>query len=417
MTDLLLLLKIFLTLAIGALIGIERQKRAKGEIVAGIRTFMLVCLFGLLSSYLSSLVNNFLPLYIGFFTVGCLSIASYITKYLKKKSIGLTTEIAFILTFVIGIIAFFESYPYLLTISLGIILTLILFSLESLHKFARHLTKKEIWNAIIFAIVAFVVLPILPNKPIDPFGALNPYVIWFAVVLVLTISFVSYIFMKVLGVKYGLGITGLLGGLASSTSVAVSMSEKVRENRKLLYSAVFAVLVASSTMFLRQVLVVALFNFNILPQLVFPMFLLATFGFISSFYIWRKCGKEKGSVRIGSPLALKSALKFAIIFTLTLLITNLSQKYFGEISIYPLVIIAGLVDVDAITISLAASSINGLSPVTAINGIIIAGLSNTFYKWFYVNWLGTKKMSLEVGKVFGMIILLGVIILLLSTII
>jgi uncharacterized membrane protein (DUF4010 family) len=286
-----------------------------------------------------------------------------------------------------------------------------------MHRFAKHLTKQEIWNAIIFVIVAFVVLPILPNRPIDPFGALNPYVIWFAVVLILSTSFVAYILMKILGVKYGLSITGLFGGMVSSTCVAVSMAAKVKENEKILYSATHAVIIASSTMFLRQILITALFNFNIVSQIVLPMITLSIFGFLASFYVRKKSEKEKGSISIGSPLALKPALQFAIVFALTLLVTKLFPKYLGTTMIYPLAIAAGLVDVDAITVSLATSAISGLSPMIAVNGIIIAGLSNTFYKWLYINLLGTKKMSREVGKIFGMIILLGAIILLFTSLI
>jgi uncharacterized membrane protein (DUF4010 family) len=337
-------------------------------------------------------------------------------KYWKNKTIGLTTEIALILTYFIGVIAFYESYPYILTVSLGIILTLILLSLETMHKFARHLTEKEIKDAVIFAILAFIILPILPNEPIDPFGALNLHTVWFTIVLVLSVSFVAYVLMKVLGVRYGLMFTGLFGGVASSTAVTVSMSEKVRQNKRIIDYAIFAIVAASSTMFLRQVFIASVFNFDIIFSLLLPMLAISAFGYLLSFFVWKKAEKEKPEIKIDSPLALKPALKFAIIFSITLFLTNVLQQNFGITIVYPLALVAGLVDVDAITISLATSTLTGLPMHEAVIGIILAGLSNTFYKWFYLQCLGNKEMAIKVGKVFGLIILFGIFLLVLSSV-
>lgn len=412
MVELLLFQKILLSLAIGALIGLERQRRARGEIFAGIRTFMLVCLFGLLVGYLSGLLSSYVPIYLGLFSIGLLSVASYVEDFRKTKSIGVTTEIAFMLTFIIGVINFFESYPYFLTISLGILLTFVLISLESLHAFARHLTRKEIRDAIVFAILIFIILPILPNEPVDPFGALNPYTIWLSVVIVLSISFAAYVAMKIFGAKKGLALTGLFGGLASSTAVAISMAEKVKQNKRILYSATFATVIAASTMFFRQVLLTSFFNYSLAISLFVPLVILGVLGYIMSYFLWRKSEKEKTIITIGSPLALRPALQFAIFFTLILFVSHLAQNYFGYRGLFMIAIIAGLVDVDAITISLATLSLSSLSPILALIGIILAGISNTFSKWFLVNWLGTKKMGTEVGKAFGILIVAGVIILL-----
>ena len=102
-----------------------------------------------------------------------------------------------------------------------------------MHKFAKHLTKEEIWDAIIFAILAFVILPILPTHPLDPFGALNPYIIWSAIVLVLSVNFIGYVLMKIFGAKYGLELTGLFSGLVSSTALTIDVTEKTKKNPKI----------------------------------------------------------------------------------------------------------------------------------------------------------------------------------------
>jgi hypothetical protein len=238
--------KVMLALAIGALIGIERERHAKAyifekpkkgkrgrkkavkrktEIFAGFRTFMLISLLGLLTSHLTSIVINMTPIYIGISSIAVLAFMSYYLNYKKFGVIGMTTEIAFFLTYVIGIFLYFESAPFFLSISLGIILTLILFFREPLHKFAYGLTKKEIRDAIVFAALLFIIFPMLPIYPIGPFGAINLSLIWQSMLVVMFVSFAGYVAMKVFGHKLGIGIAGVFGGLASSTSVAVIMAE------------------------------------------------------------------------------------------------------------------------------------------------------------------------------------------------
>jgi uncharacterized membrane protein (DUF4010 family) len=398
--------KIVLSLAIGALIGIEREKRGRGELPEGLRTFMLVCLFGVLSGLFSDVLKSTLPFFAAFFTVGGLTIMGYMAKK-RRGHMGLTTEMAFLCTFAIGILIFFESYPYFISISLGVLLTFILIFKELLHRFAKHLKIKEIRDAIIFAILTFIILPLLPNRTVDPFNALNPFVIWLSLVLVLSISFVGYIAIRIFGVKMGLFLTGLFGGLASSTAVAVSMAENVRKSSKILYSATFAVIIASSTMFLRTVFISSVVNYNIGHILLIPFTILAFGGYLLSYLSWRKSRKEKAVIEIGSPLALKQAVKFSIFFILILLFSKLAQNHFGQAGIFLIAAIAGLADVDAASISFSSLALATLSPFIAIKGIIIACLSNTLSKWFLVKWFGTNKMFVEVGKVFVVLLIFG----------
>ncbi len=401
--------KILLSLAIGALVGLERERRAKGETVAGFRTFMLVTLFGLLSGYMSGIFSSFVPIYAGLFSIGILAGLSYYAKFSSKKSIGLTTEIALILSFIIGLIVFFDVYPFFLTVSLGIILTLVLFSLETSHSFAKRIKQVEIRDAVIFAVLAFIILPLLPNNAIDPIGALNPYKIWLSIVIVLSVSFAAYIAMKIFGSKYGSVMTGLLGGLVSSTAVSVDMADKVRKNKKILYSAAFAVIIASSTMFLRQLFVASAINHNLFIPLLLPMTILGVVGYIFSYIYWKKNRSGKSAIEIKSPLSLKSALQFSILLVVVLTVSKLAENYFGSTSIIAVALIAGLLDSDAMTISLSSLALNGLLGSTAVVGIILVGLSNTFMKWLLVRWLGNRKISAVVGKVFLVIIAVGIL--------
>jgi len=405
--DLILFQKIIIALAIGALVGLERERRVKGkEIFAGFRTFMLIALFGLLTGYAAQLLQNFLPVYIGLFAVSGLTISSYFIEFKRTKSVGMTTEVAFLLVYMIGLILFFEQFPYYLSIALGIILTLILVSKESMHKFAKHLTQHELRDAIIFAIIAFVILPILPNEIIGPFNIIiNPYIVWLSMVFVLSVRFVAYIAMKIFGARKGLALTGVFGGFGSSTAVAVNMAESVRSNKKLLYSAVFATVIAASVMFFRQLVVASFFNIGILSYFL-PFVTLTMLGAVLSFIPLKKSEKEKAKIGIGSPLALKPALKFALFFMFVFFISNFIRDNYGFVGIYAIAFLAGLVEVDAITISLATM---GVSPIIAVKGILLAGLANTFTKWLLTQWMGTKKMSKIIGMLFAFLIVVGAI--------
>jgi uncharacterized membrane protein (DUF4010 family) len=413
MMSYLLLQKIILSVAIGALIGLERERRAKGkDIFAGIRTFMLVSLLGLLSSYASQFLGNFLPVVISLAGVVGLAIASYFVKYSRSKKVGMTSEFAFILAFFIGFIVFFEEYPYILSVSLGIMITLILLLKETLHKFAHHLTRKELFDAMIFAIIAFVILPLLPSEAIDPFGALNPRRIWFAMVSILSVSFLAYIAMKIFGVRKGVALTGFLGGFASSTGVTISMGEKYRRNKKILYSATFAVVAASSTMFFRQIMFTFFFNPNLSLYVLFPLFLIGSGGFLISYVFWKKSFKEKRTTaEIGSPLALKPAVLITLYIAFIMLVANLTERYFGLIGIYAISLLAGLADVDAMTITLSVFAFDKLPPLVSVIGIILVGLSNTVSKLFIIRFIGGSKISKEVLKGFSVILLVGLVVL------
>jgi uncharacterized membrane protein (DUF4010 family) len=409
--DTILLEKVLLSIGIGALVGIEREMRAKTVIFAGARTFMLVCLLGFVSAYMTDLFGSIWPLLVSFISVGALTVSSYLVEYHKLSFIGATTKIAFILTFAIGATINYQEYPYYFPISLAILLTIILSFKETLHGFARHLTRKEIGDALIFGVIAFIILPILPNYPIDPFGALNPYLIWLSLVLVLGISFASYVTMKALGPKMGLALTGFFGGLVSSTALTVTLVEKVKKNPKILYSTIFSIILASATMFLRVIAVSYIINYNVGVMLATPLLVLGMIGYGYGLLVLRKIKDRKIKVGMESPLALKPALKFAIFFFLILLIFQLMKMYFGTTGVYIVALVAGLVQLDAITVSLSSLALDTLSPSVATVGIILACLSNTFSKWLLAHWIGTREISIETGKIFALLIAVGMIIL------
>lgn len=407
--ELLIFEKIILSLAIGALIGVEREWHAKksNDIMAGMRTFMLVSVLGLMTSYISSMFSSNIFIYIGLAAVASAMVAGYCINFKKTGSMGLTSELAFLLTYVIGVILFFEESPFFLSISLGVILTIVLFFREPMHRFVKQRTKKEVRDAVIFAALVFIVLPILPNYPLDPYGAFNPYLVWLSMVLVMTVSMVGYVAVKTLG-KHGLSVTGFFGGLANSTSVTVSMSALAKKSRQAAKSASFVVIVASSTMFLRMVFVSMFFDADV-ALLLAPVFgVICAIGYIISLFAWRRIGKKTTGIQMSSPISFKSVLKFMVIFVIVLFASNLAKTYFPS-AIYPIAALSGIFNVDAITIGLASMA-GGISADVAVTGIIIAAVSNTISKMAMARIIGGKEMGKSVGKLFIPLIISSVVV-------
>jgi len=413
LTDILLAQKIIISLLLGAVVGLEREKRTKQEVFAGVRTFILVSFLGFISVYISQdIVKNSIPVMLSFSTVAVLTVLSYIYKIMKSKHQGLTTEIAFIITFIVGVLIYFQNYPYFLPVSITILMTIILAAKERLHTVAHQITKREIWSALIFGLIAFVLFPLIPNTTFDPWDAINPHIVWMSAVIVLSMSFGGYIAMKIFGPRLGIELTGIFGGLASSTAVSIDMAEKVKKNKRILYSASFATIFASSTMFLRSIVIAYFFNQSIGIGLMAPFILFGITGYLLSSILLGKSMKEHPSINMGSPISLKPVFKFAIFFSAILLLSRISQIYFGQEGIYVASFFGGLIDIDASLISLATLTASSSLPISiATSGIIIAGIANTISKLFLIKLLGTADMAKIVGKVFTVLIGQGIIIL------
>src|SRR5262245_50196519 len=213
-----------ITVLIGALIGVQREfrQKEKGYLeFAGVRTFTLIALLGGLAAYLS---RQFAPglILVAFALVGVLVAGAYVVTLMRREeSAGLTTEITALVTFLLGAAVW---YPHggaeptepagdatALAIMLGVVVTVILSLKPFTLAFVKHIEQEEILSTLKFAIVAFVILPVLPDRPLTPLQ-INPRQVWFFVVLVSGISFVSYVLIRIIGPQRGLGLSGLLGG-------------------------------------------------------------------------------------------------------------------------------------------------------------------------------------------------------------
>ena len=406
--DVFLILKFLIALALGALIGIERERKKEGAEFAGVRTFILIAILGTISAYLSKDFPYFWI--VSFAGLVVLVGLSYLVTTRKNDDVGITTEIAAYLTFVLGMLCFADEGMLLAPI-LAIIITTLLAIKPHLHQFAHRVSEKELINTLKFLIIAFVILPILPDEVMGPLAVFNPFQIWLMVVFISAISFTGYILMKIIGPERGLGVTGIVGGLVSSTAVATSMAARVKESGLLMKAAVFATVVASSMMFLRMLFEVSVINPTLLPKLSAPMMVMGVLGIILGIFVWRRTEVRQmdADLKLDNPFSLKPALIFGALFLAILFLSKIANIYLGSSGVYLASIISGVADVDAITISMALLAPDTISNNTAVTAITLAAISNTVFKFLITLFLGTRKFGRNIGIIFLVVILAGLI--------
>ncbi len=385
------LLKVLLSTGIGMLIGVERERAHHGY-PAGVRTFSLLSLTGMLTSFIAAEFNIDWVIPLAIVSVFLLITLGYSMSMYVHRSFGLTTTVVLLLTYLMGIVSYYEDYQYL-AISISIITTLLLTEKKMLHGFARKIKKKELLDGLKFGIVAFIILPLLPNKTIDPLGVINPYNLWMLVIFILSISYVAYISMKLLGGKKGMLLSGFFGGMISSTATTISLSEKVNKSKSLVGPGHIAILVSCTTLFVRVLFEVLVVNkelgIRILPMMIAP----AIVGYSLSFLFSGKTKNIKDKDIIEeSPFNFIPAIKFTLLFAIILFMSKIGKMYFGDYGIYITSFFVGLADVDALALSMASSSPGTISYNTAVISIIIVTITNTLTKLVLSGIIGTKEL-------------------------
>lgn len=382
-------------LGLGMLIGFERERtQGGGKVFAGVRTFSLVALFGTMSVHASELSG--LPWLVGliFLAILALVVSSYRITALKGE-IGATTEVSVLLTFFIGCLCAWGEVG--IAGAITVIIMLLLALKKWLHGLAKRIEPSDVEATLKFAIITLIILPLVPDTNFGPAGleVINPYKTWLMVVLIAGLNFVGYILVKAMGREHGFGITGLLGGLVSSTAVTLSFSQRSRSQPDMASVLALAILLAWSVMFFRVVVEVGVVNFSLAKTLVVGMLLMGAVSLLTCVYLWRS-GRSKETAEVDSghnPFELGDAIKFGLLFAVVLFVANAAQVYFGDTGLYVAGALAGLTDVDAIALSMAdlAKQDPGMS-VAAARTIVIAVISNTMVKCGMAIWLGAPSM-------------------------
>jgi len=402
-------------LVIGALIGLEReffQQKEDSPDFAGIRTFSLIALLASVSSYLAADFGIILAaLALGGLIL--MILVSYSGALVRSKTeTGITTEVAAILTFLFGVLVMGDHAS--VAIALAVITSLLLTFKGKLHGFIRNMSVDDIHVTLQFALVAAVILPLLPNRTIDPLGLLNPFQIWLMVVFVSGIGFSGYVLMKILGPSRGINLMGILGGLASSTATTISFSSASREYPQMAQHYARAVVLASTVMFPRVLFLILVIHPPLAYRVIIPFTLMLLTGLIFIFVSQKSKSPETEAIhpeyKITNPLKLSTAIKFGLLFAFVLIVVEYSQKIFGSSGVYLASFLTGLTDVDAITLSVTRlAESTQLSSDVAGMSVIIAALMNTVSKGAISYFSGTPELRGPIIRAFILMVLVGAI--------
>ena len=402
-------------LLIGALIGLEREYRQQREEqpdFAGIRTYSLIALLGAVSSFVID-TYGIVPMAMALGALILLTTISYGgTIFRRKIETGITTEVAAVLTFFFGVLVM--SDQPLVAIALAVVTSLLLAMKGRLHDIIRAMTPEDIYLTLEFALLAAVILPLLPNRTLDPWGILNPFQIWLMVVLVSGIGFSGYVLMKILGPSRGINLMGILGGLASSTATTISLSSASRQYPNLVNHYARAVVLASTVMFPRVFILVFVLYPPLALKVIIPLATMLIAGLVYIFVVQRIGSSEKANIHpefeITNPLKLTTAIKFGLLFAIVLVVVEFAQSFLGSPGVYLASFLTGLTDVDAITLSLTGRAERAqLSLNVAGLAIVIAAVMNTVSKIGICYFSGSSEFRLPVIKAFLFIIFAGIV--------
>lgn len=379
--------KLLSSLAAGLLIGTERgwygRKEDEGDRIAGIRTFSLTGLLGGILASLSSYIGEWI-LVVAFLGLSGLLITSYIyeKRVLREEDIGITTEVALLITFALGTWA---GFGHQLEAVISAVAVMAILSMKPvLHKWLEKIDLDVFYGGVKLLVISVILLPVLPDRGFGPWNALNPYWIWWMVVLISGLSFIGYVLRRYAGNRRGTVFTSLLGGLASSTAVTISLGQiahKRHAGKEWILSA--GVLIASTIMFLRVAVEVSIVNIALLNSLWLP--LLVMLATTAAAVYWMLSRKEEvpdavADTETQNPLQLFTALKFGLLLGLILLLAEALEAWVGDKGVYLLAVFSGLMDVDAVTLSLSRMAVKGLSETVASFAILLAVVTNTLVK-------------------------------------
>lgn len=407
------LITLAIALGLGMLVGLQRQ-RSDHE-MAGVRTFTLISIMGVVSAFLARDYGNpfIIPIF-GICLTALLVTANVIkVKNLKDNDIGQTTEVAALLMFAVG--AYLVVGDRVLAVIVGGTMAILLYLKEHLHGLIDRLEDKDLGAIMTFAGISLVILPLLPDKTFGPLDVLNPRNIWLMITLIVGISVVGYFIYKFVGKKVGIISNGILGGLISSTATTVSYARKTKEISTINKLAAFVITAASAIALMRVLVEIGVVIPEKLPELALPLiavFVLMALICVVLFYIISKNEENDKMPEPENPAQFKSALIFGLLYGGILLAVAFTNQEFGDEALYVVAIISGLTDVDAITLSLAQMmKTEGLNTSTGWRLILLATLSNLLFKGIMAAVLGTRQLAKWIGVSFGITIVFGLLIL------
>lgn len=400
-------------LAAGALIGLERgwreRERAEGSRVAGLRTFALFGLLGGVLGVLSDTLGPW-PLAAGLAGLSLLATVSYRENVRTHGSLSATTAVAALLTYSLGALAGIGQAA--IAVGAAVIVAMLLDLKPTLHRWLRLMEHRELSAALQLLVLSAVILPLLPDAGYGPYGALNPYRLWWAVILIASMSLCGHIAMRFTGPQRGIFWTGLLGGLASSTAATLTLARRTRAEPGLTDAAVAGTLAACGMMFLRMTVIV----FSLQPGLGRPLGVPMVAAGIALLGLgaWQWKRRRSGDVAsagvdpVAPPFDLSTALGFGAFLGVMAVLTQASKEWLGNPGLYALAALSGLADVDAIIITvMRMQAADSLAVAAAVSAVGIAVAANMVAKALIATVAGGTSLGRRVTVGYGLSIAVG----------
>lgn len=400
-------------LGLGLLIGLERgwhdRAAPDGQRVAGVRTFGLLSLAGALSALLSQQWGGWV-FAAALLAMAAMQIAGYRASLRHDLSVGMTTEVAGWVAFLLGALAMTGQTT--VAVAVAVVVMVLLGIKPWLHRLVQLLSEQELFALFKLLLLALVLLPLLPNRGMGPWQAWNPQVIGWLVLLLAGLSFVGYVAIRVLGARRGLLLTSVLGGLVSSTALTLLFARQVVSRPQWVVMLALGIALASATLFPRVWLEVGVVNPALASVIFPPLLAMAITAYGGALWLWWRSGRIQTEAAVepvfNNPLELSAAVKFAALLVLIMFAAQALRQSMGDAGVFALAAVSGLVDVDALSLSMAQMHAAGqLSVWVAEHAIVLTVMVNTVTKILLAWAIGGRALGVRVAMVLLPALLMG----------
>jgi uncharacterized membrane protein (DUF4010 family) len=379
-------------LAIGLLMGLERERNPAAK--AGLRTFALTALLGVLAAHLATTLGEKWLIAVGLLLVGAMMIAAYLRDPQPEGDPGTTTVAALMLCYGLGVMVWHNEIQ--LAVMLGIAATMLLYFKPELRGWSQHMTRRDLLSVLQFSVLSLIILPLVPNRNFGPYGALNPYQVWWMVVLIAGVGLAGYAALRLAGQERGAVILGLLGGLVSSTATTLAFSRHARASSAMMPIAVIVIVLANLMVLVRLGVLTAVLAPGVLLQLL-PVLIggLIIGGLGAAYGVYRLNPQgEMPALVMDNPTELRTAIGFGLMYAGVLLASAWLSDWLGTRGLYAVALASGLTDVDAITLSsLRLFNLDKLPTAAVVNVVVIATLANLLFKSALALFIGGRQMA------------------------
>lgn len=386
-----------ISLAVGLLVGIERENSKADQKALGVRTFLLISLLGSIAGDLNYSSLTILISGLAFVLI----FTSYALQVFSKNfeiHLGLTTEFAAAIVFMVGFVS--HTKP-ILAATLGPIVAFILFSKSTLHRFTHTIKPLELKTAIVLLLIAAVIIDLTPNSAIDPWGIINPRKFGYLVLILATLEFSSYILLKVIGEKKGSLVVGFLGGLVSSTAVLISSARQAVKTSDSWRPLLCTVLIAQLSSLIELLIITLLISQSLFMRLITPLAAALVFCTLCLVLIWRKQIPQNSELSLKSPLDWKGVFRLSIIFSALLIMISAAEKSLGQNAIFSLSFLSGLFELQGISLANATLFNQAqISAEVASHSILLAVIASLSAKVVVSFFFGRNKFAVFLAIVF-----------------